>query len=383
MYKSVKKAFIPAATLACIGVEHAPGALPCQSGISENQECNPYNVNFIKTEAQTTSKHEVTDKKLYNRDSIKEVKTTKNVIAKKDRHNIDTKSTKNQETTTQKPQETILNQKKPKQETKKIASEKSKNSKIITKAKDIEIPTITTKVGIKKDSTKQLKAKVSNKYTYIVSKGDTLDTIAEKFNLSLSALLKLNNLQDAKVIKLGQKIILPKNIKKRIIATTYTVVNGDTLEAISKKTGVSKAKLIKYNNIDANKIKAGQKLFLTYNKQIKKILKNKKTAIKAKRQIRVTATAYTSHASQTDKTPFLAAWNNRIRPGMKIIAVSRDLIKRYGLTNGVKVRIKGLPGLYTIRDKMNKRFRSRIDIYMGTNRHKALRWGKKRIVLMW
>jgi 3D (Asp-Asp-Asp) domain-containing protein len=79
----------------------------------------------------------------------------------------------------------------------------------------------------------------------------------------------------------------------------------------------------------------------------------------------------------------LAAWNNRIRPGMKIIAVSRDLIKKYGLGNGKKVRIQGLPGSYTVRDKMNKRYTKRIDIYMGTNRRKALRWGRRRTVIYW
>jgi 3D (Asp-Asp-Asp) domain-containing protein len=100
-----------------------------------------------------------------------------------------------------------------------------------------------------------------------------------------------------------------------------------------------------------------------------------------KRKLRVTATAYSSHGNQTDKTPFLAAWNNRIRPGMKIIAVSRDMLTKYGLRNGSKVKIGGLSGYYTVRDKMNKRYRKRIDIYMGMNRRKALRWGRRSVIL--
>ena len=95
----------------------------------------------------------------------------------------------------------------------------------------------------------------------------------------------------------------------------------------------------------------------------------------------MTATAYSSHRSQTDKTPFLAAWNNRLRPGMKIIAVSRDMLTRYGMKNGTKVRIAGLPGVFRVRDKMNKRYRKRIDIYMGINRRKALRWGRRSVTL--
>ncbi|RRS32516.1 MAG: hypothetical protein P794_00980 [Epsilonproteobacteria bacterium (ex Lamellibrachia satsuma)] len=102
-----------------------------------------------------------------------------------------------------------------------------------------------------------------------------------------------------------------------------------------------------------------------------------------KRKLRVTATAYSSHRGQTDKTPFLAAWNNRIRPGMKIIAVSRDMLTRYGMRNGTKVRIGGLPGIYRVRDKMNKRFRKRIDIYMGVDRRKALRWGRRSVIMYW
>lgn len=50
-------------------------------------------------------------------------------------------------------------------------------------------------------------------------------------------------------------------------------------------------------------------------------------------ELEVTATAYTSHISQTDKTPFLTAWNNLLKPGMKAIAVSRGLLKM-GLKKG-------------------------------------------------
>ena len=81
-------------------------------------------------------------------------------------------------------------------------------------------------------------------------------------------------------------------------------------------------------------------------------------------ELAVTATAYTSHVAQTDKTPFLAAWNNVLKPGIKSIAVSRDLLTM-GLKNGSIVTISGLPGEYVVLDKMNKRRKNKIDIYMG------------------
>ena len=93
-----------------------------------------------------------------------------------------------------------------------------------------------------------------------------------------------------------------------------------------------------------------------------------------KRVLKVTATAYNSVKGQTDKTPNLAAWNNKLIPGMKTIAVSRDLLK-VGLTNGVQVKISGLSGTYIVRDKMNKRWREKIDIYMGIDIQAARNWG--------
>ena len=101
------------------------------------------------------------------------------------------------------------------------------------------------------------------------------------------------------------------------------------------------------------------------------------------KRLRVTATAYTSHVGQTDSTPDIAAWGDRLRPGMKVIAVSRDLLKKYGLKHKQKVHIKGLEGEYVVLDKMNKRWRKKIDIYMGKNKRKAFRWGRRKVEIFW
>ena len=98
--------------------------------------------------------------------------------------------------------------------------------------------------------------------------------------------------------------------------------------------------------------------------------------------LEVTATAYTSTVCQTDRTPYLAAWNNRLKPSVKSIAVSRDLLD-LGLTNGTKVRIDGYKHTYTVLDKMNKRWKKKIDIYMGCDRKRALRWGKRKVTIRW
>ena len=97
----------------------------------------------------------------------------------------------------------------------------------------------------------------------------------------------------------------------------------------------------------------------------------------------VTASAYNSVPSQTtNENPTLAAWGDRLEPGMKCIAVSRDLIK-LGLTHNTEVKIDGLPGTYLVKDKMNKRWQKKIDIYMGNDEAAAKEWGVRKVTISW
>lgn len=93
--------------------------------------------------------------------------------------------------------------------------------------------------------------------------------------------------------------------------------------------------------------------------------------------IRVTVSAYNSVSWQTDSLHNIAAWGDTLKPGMKCIAVSRDL-ERKGLVYNTPVRIEGLPGLYLVKDKMHPRWQNKIDIYMGANVREARTWGRQK-----
>ncbi|SDL49217.1 3D (Asp-Asp-Asp) domain-containing protein [Maridesulfovibrio ferrireducens] len=101
-----------------------------------------------------------------------------------------------------------------------------------------------------------------------------------------------------------------------------------------------------------------------------------------KMTMKVAASAYTSHVAQTSSTPFIGAWGDELKPGMKAIAVSRDLIKK-GLVRGTAVKIEGLEGKYLVKDKMNKRWTDKIDIYMGLDTKAAKDWGKREVTIEW
>jgi 3D (Asp-Asp-Asp) domain-containing protein len=92
----------------------------------------------------------------------------------------------------------------------------------------------------------------------------------------------------------------------------------------------------------------------------------------------VTATAYNSLAYQTSSNPHIAAFGDSLKPGLKYIAVSRDLLDS-GLIHNTKVKIEGFDSLFIVKDKMNRRWKKRIDIYMGVDAKKAKKWGKKKV----
>ncbi len=100
------------------------------------------------------------------------------------------------------------------------------------------------------------------------------------------------------------------------------------------------------------------------------------------KELTVKVTAYNSLAYQTSSNPDIAAWGDSLTPGMKCIAVSRDLLK-LGLTHNTPIKIEGFDSIYLVNDKMHRRKRNQIDIYMGIDVKKAKEWGVKRLKIQY
>lgn len=90
---------------------------------------------------------------------------------------------------------------------------------------------------------------------YYVRKGDTLRSIASKFSTTVDAILKVNpQITNPNVIYVGQAISIPAGV------STYVVQKGDTLRIIANKFGTTVDNLLRLNpNIkNANLIYVGQ-----------------------------------------------------------------------------------------------------------------------------
>ena len=98
---------------------------------------------------------------------------------------------------------------------------------------------------------------------YVVNSGDTLWSIARKYNLSVNELKALNNLS-SNVLSVGQRLIVGKES-----SNDYVVSAGDTLWAIARKFNVSVDDIKALNNLSSNNLSIGMilKIPLYSNKQ--------------------------------------------------------------------------------------------------------------------
>ena len=101
----------------------------------------------------------------------------------------------------------------------------------------------------------------------------------------------------------------------------------------------------------------------------------------------VTATIYHADPKQCNADYLTTASMQKINPsnpaGHRWIAVSRDL-EKLGFVFGVKVKVEGagdLDGIWTIEDRMNKRYTKRIDFLVNKTR-KYGKWDKVKLTIV-
>lgn len=116
-------------------------------------------------------------------------------------------------------------------------------SNVLSIGQKIRIPSSTTNVG----------ETSSNIYT--VKSGDSLYSIARKYNVTVNDLMKYNNLT-SNLLNIGQQIRIPTSGT----SNTYTVKSGDSLYSIAKKYNTTVDRLKSKNNLTSNLLSIGQVL---------------------------------------------------------------------------------------------------------------------------
>jgi len=83
---------------------------------------------------------------------------------------------------------------------------------------------------------------------YIVESGDTLGSIAEKFNISLNTVLWANNLNQNSIIQPGQKLVIPP-----VTGVIHYVKEGDTISEIAAKYKGKVEEIMAFNELSSER----------------------------------------------------------------------------------------------------------------------------------
>jgi len=103
--------------------------------------------------------------------------------------------------------------------------------------------------------------------TYKVTKGDTLWSISKQYNISLELILALNNIKDKDTLSIGQIIKIPQDNLSAADYNMHIVKKGETLWSIAQKYNLSVDLIIATNNIaNSELISIGQEMKIPLHK---------------------------------------------------------------------------------------------------------------------
>ncbi|MBE6160332.1 MAG: LysM peptidoglycan-binding domain-containing protein [Lactobacillales bacterium] len=103
----------------------------------------------------------------------------------------------------------------------------------------------------------------SDENTYIVKRGDTLYGIANKYGVTVNEIKNLNNLMNSS-LSIGQILKIPVNEDNMEDYLIYTVKNGDTLYGIARTYNITPSEIISYNNLNSTVLNIGQNLKIPF-----------------------------------------------------------------------------------------------------------------------
>lgn len=101
--------------------------------------------------------------------------------------------------------------------------------------------------------------------TYKVQKGDTLSSIAKKYNITVQQLINANSIQNPNLIYIGQILTIPTETNiNDMNHVLYTVRKGNSLYQIARKYNTTIAHIVRLNRLqNPNLIYVGQVLRIT------------------------------------------------------------------------------------------------------------------------
>jgi membrane-bound lytic murein transglycosylase D len=101
---------------------------------------------------------------------------------------------------------------------------------------------------------------------HTVRRGETIGSIARRHRVSSSALMRANNIRDARRLQVGRRLLIPgrgASAPARVVRSHYRIRPGDTVASIAQRHRVSIRSILRANGIsDPRKLRVGRKLVI-------------------------------------------------------------------------------------------------------------------------
>lgn len=187
--------------------------------------------------------------------------------------------------------------------------------------------------------------------SYTVQKGDSLYSIARKFNTSVGELKRINNLSSDN-LSIGQILKLPVTNENYL---NYSVIKGDSLYSIAKKYNTSVDELKRINNLTSNSLSIGQNLKIPINESNNEDNNETIYLVKAGDSLYSIARSYNTTVDELKRLNNLSSNNLSIGQTLKLpsndvnyIVVKGDslysIAKKYNTTVDELKRLNNLSG---------------------------------------
>lgn len=197
------------------------------------------------------------------------------------------------------------------------------------------IKAVTNYKGIPYTSPKE----ISNKGIYTIKKGDTLYSIAKKYNTTPDELKKANALTND-ILTIGKNLIIPSID----LNETYTIKPGDTLYSIARKYNTTPSELKRINNLTSDILSIGNSLIIPSGNVIQDVTSNKQTyTIKPGDTLYSIAREFNTTAEELKRINNLE--NNTVVIGKSILVPKSKITETYIVQRG--------DTLYSIANKFN------------------------------
>lgn len=151
-----------------------------------------------------------------------------------------------------------------------------------------------------------------------VARGETLFSIAKKYDISVQELRNLNRMSSSETLKFGTTLDVPGGATSRentgvsngVTSKTHTVKRGETLFSIANTYKVSVGDIKAWNNLQGNSIQYGQRLKIGGTEEARSTSTTREPATSSYHTVRSGETLFSIANRYGVTVNQLKAWNN-------------------------------------------------------------------------